>query len=232
VDMAANNYFSHDEKSKRSHSDRISLLDRKLVYSVAMENIAFMRGGDITGKAPETLHRGLMESDSHRKAILSDEVTHIAVGAVRHENGVWLTQVFVNKMGEFLTPVPTRIRAAEELRFRVMLPGWKPGGFEAHQKDEQKSLMSVSGGSALRLPKGIHGDFQLMVRGERPNENVKVKKSGTEYLLRATVSGPIMSVAPDSYTLASRDASVPVPVVTRRTVSWAQPTPKPRPNAS
>lgn len=204
MDMAANNYFSHYEKSKRDHSDRISLLDRKLIYSVASENIAFIRGAKASTNAAELLHRGLMESDSHREAILSDEVTHMAVGVVRYENGVWLTQVFVNKMGEFLTPLPTRVSAREHLNFRLQLPGWKPGGFEAKQNKDLRMLATTFGGSALRVPDGVHGDFQLMVRGEKANKAIHSTEKNKEFLLRLTASGPIMSVAPDSYTIASR----------------------------
>ena len=204
MDMAANNYFSHDEKSKRTHADRISLLDRKLIYSVAKENIAFIRGDRIAGTESETLHRGLMESDSHRAAILSDDITHMASGVVRHENGVWLTQIFVNQMGEFVEPLPTRIRANERLEFAVQLPGWKPIGFDAQQEGETAALVSAGDGKALRVPVGVHGDFQLMVRGERPNTAIIPDKANTEYLLRAAVSGPIMSVEPDSYMIAAR----------------------------
>lgn len=223
MDMAANDYFSHYEKSKRTHADRISLLDRKLIYSVASENIAMIRGNDIAGKEPETLHRGLMESDSHRAAILSDEVTHMATGVIRHENGVWLTQVFVNQMGEFLVPVPTRIQPKQDLRFSVQLPGWSPGGFEARQDDKNKLFTNVRSGAALRLPNGVHGDFQLMVRGERPNRAITSNSDTKEYLLRATASGPIMSVAPESYITASRNRVRRVSVSVSRPVTTQSP---------
>ena len=143
MDMAANKYFSHEEKSKRTHSDRISLLDRTLIYSVASENIALVRGDNIKGAERQMLHTGLMESDSHREAILSDEVTHMATGVVRHGDGVWLTQIFVNQMGEFSSPVPVRVGASESLPLKINFPGWTPGGYEAHQEEDSTLLLSL-----------------------------------------------------------------------------------------
>lgn len=204
VDMAANNYFSHYEKAKRTHGDRISLLDRKLIYSVAIENIAFMRGGASLSQASESLHLGLMKSDSHREAILSEDITHMAVGVVRHENGIWLTQVFVNQIGEFVEPLPASVGAREDLRFQIEIPDWTPKGFEARQKEDSRRLTVARGGAALRVPEGIHGDFQLMIHSERANTALKSQDANMEYILKAKISGPIMSVAPDSYVLASQ----------------------------
>ena len=211
MDMAANNYFSHREKSTRTHADRIALLDRTLIHNLSRENIAQVRGGGLDGVERGMLHQGLMDSDSHREAILSSDVTHMAVGAVRFKDGVWLTQLFVNKMGEFSAPVPVRVHPRQELELDLYIRDWFHKGFEARQNDASSLLQSRTDRKIVRLPDRMLGDFQLMVRGERSDGQVVVKGNRREQRFeRIALSGPMMSAVrghaavPDEHTPESK----------------------------
>ncbi|KAA0562584.1 sporulation protein [Bacillus sp. CH30_1T] len=86
-DMQANNYFSHDSPTYGSPFDMMKQFG--IEYSSAGENIAM---GQPT---PEEVVQAWMDSDGHRKNILSSNYTHIGVGHV--ENGNYWTQQFIGK---------------------------------------------------------------------------------------------------------------------------------------
>jgi uncharacterized YkwD family protein len=86
-DMQANNYFSHDSPTYGSPFDMMKQFG--VEYSAAGENIAM---GQPT---PEEVVQAWMNSDGHRKNILSSNYTHIGVGYV--ENGHYWTQQFISK---------------------------------------------------------------------------------------------------------------------------------------
>ncbi|PKR78428.1 hypothetical protein CEY16_01335 [Halalkalibacillus sediminis] len=90
VDMADNNYFSHQSPTYGSPFD---MLDQFGVdYTVASENIA---AGQRTAQA---VVRGWMNSEGHRKNILNDSVTHIGVGYEQGGSmGTYWTQMFIAK---------------------------------------------------------------------------------------------------------------------------------------
>lgn len=218
-DMAANNYFNHNEKSGRTHGERIVALDRTLIFNIASENIAMARGVHINHSDREFLHTGLMESPSHKAAILSPDVSHIAVGAARFENGVWLTQLFVNKMGEFSEPVPLFVRPDQDIEFDAYITEWQHTGFDARQNGKLVKLETVEETGNLRLPEEVRGDFQLMVRGEKNDGEVRVVGNRREQSFRRiALSGPLMStsaVMPAS--LGPVEKPLPEPKVNRIT---------------
>nr|WP_044337931.1 CAP domain-containing protein [Rossellomorea aquimaris] len=86
-DMQANNYFSHDSPTYGSPFDMMKQFG--IQYSSAGENIAM---GQPT---PEEVVQAWMDSEGHRKNILSSNYTHIGVGHV--ENGNYWTQQFIGK---------------------------------------------------------------------------------------------------------------------------------------
>jgi uncharacterized YkwD family protein len=86
-DMQANNYFSHDSPTYGSPFDMMKQFG--VEYSAAGENIAM---GQPT---PEEVVQAWMNSDGHRKNILSSNYTHIGVGYV--EDGHYWTQQFISK---------------------------------------------------------------------------------------------------------------------------------------
>ncbi|WP_175991319.1 CAP domain-containing protein [Bacillus sp. Marseille-Q1617] len=86
-DMQQNNYFSHDSPTYGSPFDMMKQFG--VEYSSAGENIAM---GQPT---PEEVVQAWMNSDGHRKNILSSNYTHIGVGYV--ENGHYWTQQFISK---------------------------------------------------------------------------------------------------------------------------------------
>lgn len=86
-DMQQNNYFSHT--SPTHGSPFVMIRDQGVSYSAAGENIA---QGQTT---PEQVVKSWMNSEGHRKNILSDNFTHIGVGY--NEQGHYWTQMFINK---------------------------------------------------------------------------------------------------------------------------------------
>ncbi|MBW3113179.1 sporulation protein [Bacillus sp. MCCB 382] len=86
-DMQANNYFSHTSPTYGSPFDMMKQFG--IEYSSAGENIAMGQ------KTPEEVVQAWMNSEGHRKNIMSSNYTHIGVGYV--ENGNYWTQQFIGK---------------------------------------------------------------------------------------------------------------------------------------
>ncbi len=90
VDMADNDYFSHNSPTYGSPFDMLKQFN--IQYTVAAENIA---AGQQT--AQEVVEKW-MNSEGHRKNILNESVTHIGVGMENSGsmNPYW-TQIFIAK---------------------------------------------------------------------------------------------------------------------------------------
>ncbi|OXS62190.1 putative YkwD family protein [Bacillus sp. V-88] len=86
-DMQANNYFSHTSPTYGSPFDMMKQFG--IEYSSAGENIAMGQ------QTPEEVVQAWMNSEGHRKNIMSSNYTHIGVGYV--ENGNYWTQQFIGK---------------------------------------------------------------------------------------------------------------------------------------
>lgn len=86
-DMQQNNYFSHTSPTHGSPFDMIR--DHGVSYSAAGENIA---QGQST---PAQVVESWMNSEGHRKNILSENFTHIGIGY--NEQGHYWTQMFISK---------------------------------------------------------------------------------------------------------------------------------------
>ncbi|APH03338.1 CAP domain-containing protein [Bacillus weihaiensis] len=87
LDMQKNNYFSHTSPTYGSPFDMMKQFG--ITYRAAGENIA--KGQ----RTPEEVVNAWMNSEGHRKNILSSNFTHIGVGYV--ENGNYWTQQFIGK---------------------------------------------------------------------------------------------------------------------------------------
>ncbi|WP_418909793.1 CAP domain-containing protein [Bacillus pinisoli] len=86
-DMQKNNYFSHTSPTYGSPFDMMR--DFGVTYNTAGENIAQGQ------RSPEEVVKAWMNSEGHRKNILSDKFTHIGVGY--NESGHHWTQMFVGR---------------------------------------------------------------------------------------------------------------------------------------
>ena len=86
-DMQKNNYFSHTSPTYGSPFDMMEQFG--ISYRAAAENIAMGQ------RTPEEVVNAWMNSDGHRKNILSSSYTHIGIGYV--ENGHYWTQMFIGK---------------------------------------------------------------------------------------------------------------------------------------
>ncbi|GAB3542739.1 CAP domain-containing protein [Noviherbaspirillum agri] len=81
LDMASNNYFSHDSRDGRSFSDRITAAG--YTWSAAGENIA-------AGYAnAEGVMQGWLDSPGHCANIMSGNFTEVAVSCVRNDSAAY-----------------------------------------------------------------------------------------------------------------------------------------------
>ncbi|WP_110113546.1 CAP domain-containing protein [Bacillus sp. CGMCC 1.16541] len=87
-DMKEKGYFDHNSPTYGSPFDMMKQFG--IEYTAAGENIA--KGQ----KTPEEVMEGWMNSDGHRKNIMSPDFTHIGVGYVEGEMPHW-TQMFIAK---------------------------------------------------------------------------------------------------------------------------------------
>jgi len=76
-DMAANDYFSHENKQGKSPFDRMK--DDLVSFRGAGENLAYGQSSSIFA------HEGLMNSAGHRENILLDNYSHLGVGVSFNE---------------------------------------------------------------------------------------------------------------------------------------------------
>ncbi|TYR76593.1 sporulation protein [Rossellomorea vietnamensis] len=86
-DMQTKNYFSHTSPTYGSPFDMMNSFG--IDYRAAGENIAMGQ------RTPEEVVKAWMNSDGHRKNILSSNFTHIGVG--HDANGNYWTQMFIGK---------------------------------------------------------------------------------------------------------------------------------------
>lgn len=167
LDMAANDFFAHMGLDERLPATRITAFDRTLLSSVQRENIAAIKGAVDWDGVAGRLHEGLMDSPSHRKAILAEDVTHLAIGVVKRPDGVWLTELFVKQDGTFERPVPLSIAAGTLVDQPADLTDWTWSGLALRQKGKVTDL-KTRGGATGRIPRSASGVYALTVRGEQP----------------------------------------------------------------
>ena len=78
----------HSRAMKREavlrHTGERKLHERVTRWELLGENVG--RGGDV-----DSLHKAFMESESHRKTVLSREFRYAGVGIARDENQIWVT---------------------------------------------------------------------------------------------------------------------------------------------
>jgi len=88
-DIVEKNYFSHQSPTYGSPFDMLETFGIR--YRMAAENLA-------GHQTVEEAHEGLMNSENHRKNILTPSFTHIGIGVVRGSRyGKVYTQLFVQK---------------------------------------------------------------------------------------------------------------------------------------
>lgn len=90
VDMAENNYFSHDNLEGKTPFDRMK--DNGIKFRSAGENLAYGQTSSIFA------HEGLMNSIGHRENILQDIYSHLGTGVAFNEKSTpFYTETFLLK---------------------------------------------------------------------------------------------------------------------------------------
>jgi len=179
-DMGQEGFFAHRGVDGRTAFRRISALDRTLVQTETRENLAALTGFLGETDVASMLHNLLMESEEHRANILAPTLTHMSIGVVRAEKGVWVTQLFVRQDGTLAEPLALTHRADEAIAIEAALSG--------RRQLDDTFLLSARGQkyspSATEL--APVGDLQLMVVGVRMTEE-QVRHT-------MTLNGPAVSI--------------------------------------
>lgn len=180
-DMGQEGFFAHRGVDGRSAFQRISALDRTLLQSETRENLAALNGFIGNTDVASTLHTLLMESEAHRGNILAPTLTHMAIGVVRSEKGVWVTQIFVRQDGMLANPALLTRSPVEAIAIEVELTGREL--HETFLLGDRLDRHTPSVGTPAPI-----GDLQLMVVGAwRTNQQVR---------RTMTLNGPIVSIVP------------------------------------
>lgn len=87
IKMAEQNNLSHILRKYKSLTERY--VDGGLFFNSTGENVAFSSTVD-----PEIIHKGFMESPSHKENILSRSFSHVGIKMYNSENGIYTTQEF------------------------------------------------------------------------------------------------------------------------------------------
>ena len=185
LDMAYNDFFGHEGPDGRHPIDRVAAFDRSALIEYSAENVAMVqivRGRwDLERRAVGRLHRNLMDSPSHRENILNPDVTDVAMGVVRTETGVWITQVFLELSGSLPEPLPVRMRPGEQLAMVPKLRGWTFQHFDVKQPGDRYTALNGI------IPDTMSGDIKLTVNGRMRGD-----KPGSFYIIR--LPGPAVTV--------------------------------------
>ena len=185
LDMAYNDFFGHVGPDGRAPQDRVAAFDRRALVQFSAENVAMVeivRGRwNLQREAVRRLHENLMDSPGHRANILSEEATHVAMGVVHTDQGVWVTQNFLTLSGSLARDVPVRMRAGDRLRQMPVLNGWTFRRFSAESADG--NVLSLGEG----IPAGLDGDIHIAAEGRKPGE-----KPRSFYTIR--LPGPAVTV--------------------------------------
>jgi hypothetical protein len=105
-DMATQGQLTHVSRTSGTPADRVRRAG--VSATTVAENVALHR-------STEDAHQALLGSDAHRANMLSREITHVGLAALRTERGVYLTQVFAALPQAAAPPVaaaPTPAQAA------------------------------------------------------------------------------------------------------------------------
>ena len=185
LDMAYNDFFGHEGPDGRHPVDRVAAFDRSALIEFSAENVAMVEvvGGrwNLQRKAVERLHSNLMNSPGHRANILNPDVTDVAMGVVRTESGVWVTQVFLELSGSLPAPLPVRMQPGQPLGMKPALRDWHFQQYDAKQPGDRYTALNGT------IPKGFAGDFELTAKGRMRGES-----PGSYYTIR--LPGPAVTV--------------------------------------
>jgi uncharacterized protein YkwD len=184
LDMGVNRFFSHASPDGRNFSDRISAFDRSALTMYASENIA-QRTSDhyqISARDAEELHTALMNSPGHRKNILNPEASHVAIGVLRHRDGIWVTQIFIGLSGTLSEALPLRIRGGETLAVKPNVPGWVFKTFRGEPENGAKFAFEAAT-TTPRLKPGVTGNVNLLVLTEKAGPTTREASGATRSIM-------------------------------------------------
>ena len=184
LDMAYNGFFGHEGPDGRHPDDRVAAFDRSALIEATSENVAMVevvRGRWNQKDAVERLHGNLMDSPGHRANILDPNVTDVAMGVIRTERGVWITQVFMKLSGTLPAPLPVRMQPGERIEMTPRLKEWSFQHFDARQAGDRYTALTGP------IPRSLSGDFELTALGRMHGE-----KPGHFYIIR--LPGPAVTV--------------------------------------
>ncbi|MEM1390727.1 MAG: CAP domain-containing protein [Pseudomonadota bacterium] len=181
LDMGVNGFFAHISPQGSTPDFRLFSFDRTLIALASFENVAKMEmqwscRNSIDPDLPcrsttpppsqfegvvQKLHTSLMKSPGHRANILSVKATHVSVGVAMSSSGIYVTQVFATKIGEFVQPLPLQLAAGSTVSIKPELDDFRTAKLAIYNGSE---LIDMRG---RRLPKQVMGDITLVVRGKR-----------------------------------------------------------------
>ncbi len=197
LDMAVNDFFEHSGPDGRSVDSRIAAFDRRAIIESMAENIAkqdlviepqdadYVSTYDFSD-ALEILHTSLMNSEGHRKNILSKSATHVQIGVVRSNRGIWVTQNFISLSGTLSEDLPMRFAPGEELTARPNFTdaAWTFRKFKAERPSGQLVPFEYDDEKTI-ITRGLAGDASLAIassrKGELPNMTYSINFIGPAF---------------------------------------------------
>ena len=197
LDMAVNNFFEHSGPDGRSVDGRIAAFDRRAIIESMAENIAkqdlviepqdadYVSTYDFSD-ALDILHESLMNSEGHRKNILSKSATHVQIGVIRSNRGIWVTQNFISLSGTLSEDLPMRFAPGEELTAHPTYTdtAWTFRKFKAERASGQLVPFEYDDEKTI-ITRGLEGDASLAIastrKGELPNMTYSINFIGPAF---------------------------------------------------
>lgn len=128
TDMYLRNFVDHVSPDNEDHTGRLARLKPRLLTLQAKENLAWYEATFLLPEAEliDKEFEGLMNSPSHRAAILSDDVFYVGFGFTTFWNGDRFesnqVQLFADIVGEWRQNLPDTIHPGQTLELMLMRP--------------------------------------------------------------------------------------------------------------
>lgn len=155
LDMCERRFFDHTNPDGLGPADRIAMGHRSLI-GLSGENIWMSIGMDTSNseRLAARIVKDWLDSPGHRANILREDFTHLGVGVVKVDDGVWATQKFAGVYAYLNYPLPQTAARGSRLTL-----DHRPAG--ANQRNAEKfDLWSTRLGRSVTDPMNLNDPME------------------------------------------------------------------------
>ena len=180
VDMMKRDYFAHASLEGLRASDRLRRLNRREVFGVVAENLAWFRDVYPQTYSGLTLQRQLEQSPKHYQSMVDGSYTHVGLSIVRQGDTYIAVQVFLSSEGQLEAPVPSMVHSGDGFELPPRLGLREVGGWRL--VDETGAIVAKGYDRSVRIPEIQHKRLRLMIlAAETPTSYLILNGPSADY---------------------------------------------------